>query len=1058
METAGSSPIGIMTRTITASETPGGQVVKAHVDRDARLGSIFQVHVQELRNDKEDGHHVLSVRWFTSVKDIKDMLHKKICVQPRFQELYYGTSKLSNSSTLHDLKIEESGKCLRLVIVGQASGRFILTPASTGSATQFPIKSTDMGREELMNEVLQGFQRGNKPISTDALDCTGGVYFLTDGDNHKCAVFKPFDEEQGMQLNNKGHNAEGLRSSFSPGQGCIRELAAYILDKDGFAGVPETMLVECAHKAFSYPMDERGRQGQIFPKLGSLQRFIVYQHLFEDIGTSNLSDFEVQKIALLDMRLLNSDRNASNILVLDRDANFINGGSLREHKYGRRYDRSSSITSSEADWRGSDFFELSEDDQSAYSDSDPDKPRSRRNTRDLTMRVSKNREHYILVPIDHGYTLPTSLLINEYDWVWFHMSQVKRPVDPEIKEYILGLDFDTLAKKLQEQVAVTDESLFLLRLSHNLIVNGIKAGLTLHDIAKLIARVEDDVPSPLERTVAVAEENAHRAIEMRSGRLDSRSIPFPISTPTLSRQSTLSSSSTSSNSVSSFCNDNGVGGLLHAITKPDHPGSPRSRLTSNQSSPRGEGAGSPISMDSPHSTTDLTSLLATAEKRSKFNNSFGMPRRVNSGNNLLGLPVAGSGSCETESGDTSSGSDSCGSAGNLDKKPRVVENLRPSSASSSGAASPTTDLPDSPERPQPSPSPTALPRDPMGFFANPLNGRSLQSLKSVDSHGTRSPMVMMSALKGPSGPPDTDHDRGLDLWRAALSGQPSATTKFVAPLANAAAGAGVPLRKGEEGLSAAVNIFPSITSMHRHMSPRRVVSGELDCISPGVVPGSEHQRKARPSSAGGDKDKPPPDRSSSGRILRRKISKGAGNNEWGDRAGSPSRYDADAEVDSSDEVIETAFRLSCASMSSGYEQPKTIDMENIECLGQNLNGEVQQQQQQQQQAIQKSPLAKPPLAPLNTDHGVPAPPAFFHVKSDLSSSSLMRVTSFSSFASEPIYDEENTSDRRSVRLNRERRKANASKPEFREMRQRFAEQRLAVLLRAHTEAKLVERC
>jgi len=641
--------------------------------------------------------------------------------------------------------------------------------------------------------------------------------------------------------------------------------------------------------------------------------------------------------------------------------------------------------------------------------------------------------------------------------VWFQMSQVKRPVDPEIKEYILGLDFDALAKKLQEQVAVSDESLFLLRLSHNLIVNGIKAGLTLHDIAKLIARVEDDIPSPLERTVAVAEENAHRAIEMRSGRLDSRSIPFPISTSTLSRQSTLSSSSTSSNSVSSFCNDNGAGGLLHAITKPDHLASPRSRLTSNQSSPRGGGAGSPISMDSPHSTTDLTSLLATAEKRSKFTNSFGMPRRVNSGNNLLGLPDAGSGSSETESGDTSSGSDSCESAVNLGKKPRVVENLR-DSAFSSGAGSPTTDLPDSPERPQTSPSlsPSALPRDPMGFFANPLNGRSLQSLKSVDSHGTRPPMMMMTglALKGPSGPPVTDHDRGLDLWRAALSGQPiTTTTKFAAPLANTAAGAGAPLKKGEEGLSAAVNIFPSITSLHRQTSPRRVVSGELDCISPGVVPSSEQQRKARPSSAGSDKDKPPPDRSSSGRVLRRKVSKGAGNNEWGDRAGSPSRYDADAEVDSSDEVVESAIRLSSASTSSGDEPPKTIEMENIEGQGQNLDGEVQQQQ-----ARQKSPLAKPPLAPLNTDHGVPAPPTFSRVKSDLSSSSLMRVTSFSSFASEPIYDEENTSDRRSVRLNRERRKENASKPEFREMRQRFAEQRLAVLLRAHSESKLFERC
>jgi hypothetical protein len=83
-----------------------------------------------------------------------------------------------------------------------------------------------------------------------------------------------------------------------------------------------------------------------------------------------------------------------------------------------------------------DFFDFSsetEDANASHSDSDPDRgPRSRRNTLDLTSRAesrtgrsnsvsssvamaSKNhhREHYILVPIDHGYTLPESLVIND---------------------------------------------------------------------------------------------------------------------------------------------------------------------------------------------------------------------------------------------------------------------------------------------------------------------------------------------------------------------------------------------------------------------------------------------------------------------------------------------------------------------------------------------------------------------------------------------------------------------------------------------------------------------
>jgi hypothetical protein len=57
----------------------------------------------------------------------------------------------------------------------------------------------------------------------------------------------------------------------------------------------------------------------------------------------------------------------------------------------------------------------------------------------------------------------------------------------------------------------------------------------------------------------------------------------------------------------------------------------------------------------------------------------------------------------------------------------------------------------------------------------------------------------------------------------------------------------------------------------------------------------------------------------------------------------------------------------------------------------------------------------------------------------------MRVTSFSSFSSDPIYDVEQ-SERRLMKLNREKRRANASKPEFQVLRRDFAEQRLAILL------------
>ena len=62
------------------------------------------------------------------------------------------------------------------------------------------------------------------------------------------AVFKPQDEEPGAASNPRGHGAgrgddASLRRGVRPGEGAVREVAAYLLDRDHFAGVPPTALV-----------------------------------------------------------------------------------------------------------------------------------------------------------------------------------------------------------------------------------------------------------------------------------------------------------------------------------------------------------------------------------------------------------------------------------------------------------------------------------------------------------------------------------------------------------------------------------------------------------------------------------------------------------------------------------------------------------------------------------------------------------------------------------------------------------------------------------------------
>ncbi|KAJ8542407.1 hypothetical protein ON010_g12405 [Phytophthora cinnamomi] len=125
-------------------------------------------------------------------------------------------------------------------------------------------------------KALQGLALGLAPVL--AMDGTGGTYFFKDPSHRNVGCFKPQDEEP-----------------FGPNnpRGLVGQLG-----QDHFAGVPATSLVESRHPVFNYT----GSAGALHFKVGSLQEFVRH----DDV------------IVLLDMRLLNTDRNDANILVRKR--------------------------------------------------------------------------------------------------------------------------------------------------------------------------------------------------------------------------------------------------------------------------------------------------------------------------------------------------------------------------------------------------------------------------------------------------------------------------------------------------------------------------------------------------------------------------------------------------------------------------------------------------------------------------------------------------------------------------------------------------------------------
>ncbi|KAL0337880.1 UNVERIFIED_CONTAM: Phosphatidylinositol 4-kinase gamma 8 [Sesamum calycinum] len=156
----------------------------------------------------------------------------------------------------------------------------------------------------------------------------GGAYFLRAKNGDKIAVAKPVDEEPLAFNNPKGYNGRmlgqpGMKGSIRIGETGLRESAAYLLDHGGFAGVPPTALVEFSHVQFN--SNSSGSNSSPLFKIASLQRFVDHDSDAGDMGPSTFSVADVHHIGILDIRLMNLDRHAGNILVRKQNESYGRG-------------------------------------------------------------------------------------------------------------------------------------------------------------------------------------------------------------------------------------------------------------------------------------------------------------------------------------------------------------------------------------------------------------------------------------------------------------------------------------------------------------------------------------------------------------------------------------------------------------------------------------------------------------------------------------------------------------------------------------------------------------
>ena len=341
----------------------------------------------------------------------------------------------------------------------------------------------------LLSAARKGIESGLSPVL--ALDGTGGTYFLRDASKKFVACFKPADEEPFCRNNPKGFvSGAAMRAGVRPGEAHYREVAAFLADGGGWFGVPPTGLVEARHTAFR-------NGGPPQRKAGSLQAFVPHDEVVGDMCPHSLPAAEVHRIAVLDILLCNTDRNDANLLVVHAHKAKVPRGGRLPHAASLEAEHSSS-----------------------GEDSPPPPPKTARAASEGPPTPPRRRDYARarLVPIDHGYCLPERLEVGWCDWVWLEWPQLKAPLAPEDRRRVLELDPFALAARLRAALPLRESALRNMVAAGLLLREGVRCGLSLYDIANIVARQDLDEPSELEAILERARAMGATAVrELRGG-------------------------------------------------------------------------------------------------------------------------------------------------------------------------------------------------------------------------------------------------------------------------------------------------------------------------------------------------------------------------------------------------------------------------------------------------------------------------------------------------------------------------------------------------------------
>ncbi|CAD8155101.1 unnamed protein product [Paramecium pentaurelia] len=415
--------------------------------------------VLHISNQVQKGNDfTIKMHSWMKISILKQKIHKTTKLDLADFRILYKNQELSlNNEDLEDYGIQNH---VTLKLLARKQGQQLYFINSIHNILEEQKKT----QEQFQNAkwaVEGAFMKGITPKLTDF--GTQGTYILEDLNHKPVAIFKPYDEEAFAPNNPRGMrgkmNSPGLRQGILSGEGVDREVAAYLIDQSSghYHNVPITDYVQICHPAFHAAEEYKQFQYEKIPiKEGSFQLYIKHDDNVGNFGSGLYPSIEARKIAILDIRILNCDRNEENILVRKKKINQTTGQTRQ-----------------------------------AYD--------------------------YFLIPIDHGYTFPDCFKICRDEVVWYHWGQMTQKFTQEEKCFIDKIDPIKDVQILREKVKLREICLRNVRISTTLLKLCAQVDLTIHDISEILYRENPDELSPIEIAINKAEYNYDNNIRVPKG-------------------------------------------------------------------------------------------------------------------------------------------------------------------------------------------------------------------------------------------------------------------------------------------------------------------------------------------------------------------------------------------------------------------------------------------------------------------------------------------------------------------------------------------------------------